>query len=364
VPPADCATVTAFYLFDVAEQIALPELRAQLGAAAAAARFAPGRGAPPYLQYANPPVVADGEVLGIPPLDGFRLRVKFFDYGVLSVALSRRFSAEWPEIVAVSGRYIENEALEEQAVGICRGLMQRFPSAMRGARERFLSEDYLVLALTPGADRPAADALLAAHGRDIAQSLRGEGQPLSTQEQDEILRHRLSYAADDLFIPTWNAAFVYDTEAGAQAALEIVEFANSQLLEFRYYDELLDVELARIYAQLQRPHWWDSLSGRGYVRAAHQLHSLFIDVNEITDHTQNALKMVGDIYAARLFHLTVPRLGLEVWKASVNDKLKTLNDVYRFAVEQVAISRGHFLELTIIAILVLELVLFFMGIMT
>jgi hypothetical protein len=58
------------------------------------------------------------------------------------------------------------------------------------------------------------------------------------------------------------------------------------------------------------------------------------------------------------------RLGLDPWKASVEEKLKTLNDIYRFAVEQVAISRGHLLELTIIAILVLELVLFFMGIMT
>lgn len=151
---------------------------------------------------------------------------------------------------------------------------------------------------------------------------------------------------------------------GIKAALEIVEFANSQLLEFRYYDELLEVELGRIYSQLQRPRWWDSLRGRGYLRAAHQLHSLFIDVNEITDHTQNALKMVGDIYSARLFHLTAARLGLDVWKASVEDKLRTLNDIYRFAVEQVGILRGHFLELTIILILVLELVLFFMGIMT
>jgi hypothetical protein len=173
----------------------------------------------------------------------------------------------------------------------------------------------------------------------------------------------LSYLSDDLVIPTWNAALIYDTEAGAHAALEIVEFANSQLLEFRYYDELLEVELGRIYSLLQRRHWWDALSGRGYIRAAHQLNALFIDVNEITDQTQNALKMVGDIYAAKLFHLMASRLGLDPWKASVEEKLKTLNDIYRFAVEQVGIARGHLLELTIIAILVLELVLFFVGIM-
>jgi hypothetical protein len=52
------------------------------------------------------------------------------------------------------------------------------------------------------------------------------------------------------------------------------------------------------------------------------------------------------------------------WKASVKDKLETLDDVYRFAVEQLAISRGHFLELVVVVILLFELALFFLGIMT
>ena len=94
------------------------------------------------------------------------------------------------------------------------------------------------------------------------------------------------------------------------------------------------------------------------------MHSLFIEVNEVTDRTENALKFIGDIYAARLFWLVAERLGLKTWKADIETKLKTLDDIYRFAVEQSAMSRGQFLEATIVLILVLELVLFFMGIMT
>ena len=89
------------------------------------------------------------------------------------------------------------------------------------------------------------------------------------------------------------------------------------------------------------------------------MHSLFIDVNEITDCTENALKIVGDIYAARVLSLASARLGLDRWKASVEDKLETLDDIYRFSVEQVTISRGQFLELTVVLILILELILFF-----
>src|SRR6059058_741828 len=108
--------------------------------------------------------------------------------------------------------------------------------------------------------------------------LRGETQALSRQEQDEVLRNRLSYFSHDLVIPTWNAAFVYDTEAGAAAALELFEFTNSQLLEFRYYDALLDAELARIYPELQRTSWWYNLFGGGATRAANKVHTLFIDI--------------------------------------------------------------------------------------
>jgi hypothetical protein len=234
---------------------------------------------------------------------------------------------------------------------------------MTRLRDDYVAEDYLAVAVT-ALDAPlSSDELLATRAEALARIVRGERQPLSRQEQEEVLRNRLSYLANDLVIPTWNCAFIYDSEAGAIAALELFEFANSQLLEFRYYDDLLDRELTRIYAMLQHSGWWNNLFGRGYVRAAAQLHALFIDVNELTDRTENALKIVGDIYAARVFSLAAARLGLARWKQSVEDKLETLDDIYRFAVEQVAISRGQFLELTVILILVLELVLFFLGIM-
>jgi len=209
----------------------------------------------------------------------------------------------------------------------------------------------------------SAEALVTSRGEQIATMLRGERQALSEQEKTTILSHRISYLVDDLVVPTWNAALVYDTPTGSQAALEILEFANSQLLEFRYYDDLLDDELASIYARLQRPRWFESWIGAAYTRAARQVHSLFIDINELTDRTENALKFVGDIYAARLFTLVGDRLGLTRWKANVKEKLETLDDIYGFAVEQSSMTRGQFLELTIVMILVLELVLILIGVM-
>ena len=355
-------TIAALYLFDVAEQIDLAALREALGGGAAA-RLASKSAQPANLEYQVPPLVLEGDAAGLAHIDGFQARLKFFDYGVVSLALLQPFSGSWDDLIAASQRYIENARLEDAAEQAVRQTVERCGDTMTHPRAAFVSEDYLILAVHELETPLDAEALLAARGGQLAQMLRGETQPLSPQEQDEVLKNRLSYLSNDLVVPTWNAAFVYDSEAGAAAAMELFEFTNSQLLEFRYYDALLDAELGRIYPELQETSWWHNIFGGGAVRAANQVHSLFIDINEITDRTDNALKIVGDIYAARVLALASARLGLARWRESVEEKLETLDDIYRFAVEQVSISRGQFLEIAVVVILVLELVLFFLGIM-
>jgi len=295
--------------------------------------------------------------------DGFRIRFRTYDYGVISVAFTRAFAGTWRDLLAMGQSLMESAEFEQRAEQLCRVVAARLRPALAGYRDEFLSEDYLVYVIHELDRDVSADQLMAAHGDDIAAMLRGEREALSEQEKTHLLRHRISYLANDLVVSSWNAALVYDTPQGTQATLEILEFANSQLLEFRYYDRLLDDELASIYSRLQHPRWYDQWVGSAYARAARQVHSLFIDVNELTDRTENALKFIGDIYAARLFSLVADRLGLATWKANVQEKLKTLDDIYRFAVEQSSMSRGQFLELTVVLILVLELVLIMLGLM-
>jgi hypothetical protein len=363
VPEIKTGQIIAFYLFDIAETVDLQAIGSIVGGPAVPARLAPKPATPAYVQYEKAPVSFDGELVGAGELQGFRTRFRVYDYGVISLALSRPFSGTWQELVEIGQNLIESADLEQAAEQLCHETAERLRPALLGYRKTFLSEDYLVYAVHELDEPTSADELVAERGEDIALMLRGERQPLSAQEQATILRHQISYLADDLVVPTWNAAFVFDTPAGAQAAFEILEFANSQLLEFRYYDQLLDNELAAIYARLQRPQWYEQWVGSRYTRAARQVHSLFIDVNELTDRTENSLKFIGDIYASRLYSLVGDRLGLETWKGNVQEKLKTLDDIYRFAVEQSSISRGQVLELSIVLILVLELVLVFMGVM-
>ena len=246
--------ITVFFLFDVADAIDLARVQRDLGAGIAA-RLAPKPTTPPYVQYRQPPMTFDGSAVAMAEADGFAVRFKVFDYGVISVALTRPMDGLWTDWLTLGLRCLENAALPRDAERLARALVERSRAAITRLRPEFLTEDYFVFTVTGIDGSPPADSLVASHGGTIAQLLRGERSPLSAEERDEVLRHRISYFADDVVIVTWNSAFVRDTESGAQAAIEILEFANSQLLEFRYYDELLDAELERIYPQLQRSGW-------------------------------------------------------------------------------------------------------------
>jgi hypothetical protein len=354
-------TTHALFAYDVAEAIDLSGLASFLGSQATLASIydkAPGTS---QVRYIAPPLLVDGAAFEAGDLDGFRVRFKFYDYGVVSIGLTRVFDGDWSRFVDAGQTLMEDETLGTRAERLCRDVVQKAAAFMTLVRPYFLTEDYVVFAIPTADPSVTAEQLLAERGADIAQLLRAERESLSPAERDETLRHRISYLSCDLVVVAWNAAFVHESESDLPATIELLEFANSQLLEFRYHDERLEASLQRIYADLQHPRWTDRVIGRRHLRATRELHSLIIDVNDLTDHLQNALKLVGDVYAARLLTLAGARLGLERWKQNVQDKLNTLNDIYRFAVEHTRVSQGNILELTIVAILVFELGLTLKG---
>jgi hypothetical protein len=356
------AEVCALYLFDVSESVELGRLSSLLPQVAQPARLPSKPAIPAYVRYQTPPLQVDAAALGCETVTGYEVRVKIFDYGVVSLALTRPFAGTWDELSTLAYQLAVDNVLDATAERLLHQALARIEPALSQPRASFLTEEYLVFSISQTEPELSADGLIAQAGPAIAQLLRAELKPLSQQEIDEVLRHRLSYLADDLVVATWNGALVRDTPEGAAAALELFEYANSQLLQFRYYDELLDNRLGKIYKELAGNRSWSWLPKR-YTRAAREVHAAFIEVTELTDRTKNALKLVGDVYAARLLALAHSRLGVGAWREAVDEKLKTLDEIYRFAVDQTGMSRGHLLELTIVAILVFELILFFMGVM-
>ena len=91
MPSVVSGHVTAFFLFDVAEGVDLAAVRARLGSAGQSARLAPRPAIPPYVKYQEPPVQVEADALGATAIEGWQGRFKVFDYGVVSLSLSRPF---------------------------------------------------------------------------------------------------------------------------------------------------------------------------------------------------------------------------------------------------------------------------------
>lgn len=156
----------------------------------------------------------------------------------------------------------------------------------------------------------------------------------------------------------WNAALLYDTAAGAETSVQILEYANSQLLEFRHYDELLTCELAGVYASLkQRGGPLRCWHMRG---EASRLNSVTVEVTELVERSDTAIKFVSDMFSARLYRLAA-KVGVPEYKNLVNEKLKIAEGLYRFLIDEFHQSRGFVLEVMVVIILVIELVYLFRG---
>jgi hypothetical protein len=197
------------------------------------------------------------------------------------------------------------------------------------------------------------------HGPEIAQIVRGETARLSEGECSEILQSRISYYPNDLAVIGWNAAFLYDSAVGAETAVQLLEYANSQLLEFRHYDELLTRELESVYDSLEKGT--GTLARWRLARAATKLHTVLLDVTELTEHADNAIKFLSDMFSARLYKLAAAKVGVPDYKDLVTQKIQTAEELYRFMVDQFNQSRAFVLELTIVIILVIELFFLFRG---
>ena len=357
-------SVLVLIQFDVCEEIRLDELRKIFGARTAEASFK--HQAPGYVRYQRPPVEERLDPLILDSGERLEGQIKYYDYGVVSLVFELPFSGGWDTLVNLSCRWTSDTNFEKLASRVVKQKLERAaPALVKPYSGDWLQEDYFIfhvreLKLGQTDAAPSANDLLSTYGDQISQVVRGEMSMLSDGERQEILQSRISYYPNDLAVIGWNAAFIYDTEAGAETAIQLLQYANSQLLEFRHYDELLTKELENVYDFLDAGG--TGLWGRWRTaRAASKLHTVLLDVNELTERADNAIKFLSDMFSARLYKLCAQKVGVPDYKDLVKEKLQTAEDLYRFMVEQFNQSRAFVLELMVVVILIIELVYFFRG---
>src|SRR5271165_1490036 len=350
-------SVLVLLQFDVCEAIRLDRLRELLRASK---MEQPALKHPGAVRYRRPPVVESIGTLTLESGEELQGEVKYYDYGVLSVVFELPFEGGWDKLTALASRWVWDVDFAAQATEIVRRRLEHATAALvKPYSKEWLSEDYLIFHIREIDGSSSMSDLIHTQGARIAQVVRGDTGHLAESECNEVLQSRISYYANDLAVIGWNAAFIYDSTAGAETAVQLLEYANSQLLEFRHYDDLLTEELERVYTLLDE--------GTGIfarwrlARSATRLHTVLLDVAELTEHADNAIKFLSDMFSARLYKLAASKVGVPDYKEIVTRKVRTAEELYRFMVDQFNQSRAFFLEVTVVIILVVELVYLFRG---
>ncbi len=356
-------SLLTLFLYDVGDAIRLEELRGILGAPPPGRDPAFRHPAPEYVQFARPPVVEP-----LPPSiakDGvsFAGRISYYDYGVITIQLELPFNDTWEGVIALSAIWMNAPELEHQAAAAARQGLAKAAGAVVNPYPEHLTEDYYIVHLR--AVRDDSGAIMSAsqlieHCPDyIAQIVRGETATFSATERAEILESRMSYYQDDLLVVGWSAALVYDTPEGAASTIRLLEYANTQLLEFRHYDAVLTDLLSEVYGSIERG---GILARWRLARDAERVSTIRLDVRELTERVDNSIKFLSDMFAARLYRMAAGKIGVPDYKTLVEQKLQSAGELYGLMMDRFYQGRAFVLELMVVVILVIELVFLFRGI--
>jgi len=353
----------AYRLFDVGYAINL-ERALDLLATSGPERVRPVRGEGQALQISNPPITvllgAESLVVG-PAAHEVELSARIFDFGVVSLRVKVRAPAHcnWAAFTAFGQSLHHHEALSAITDHHLRLLTERIASAIERPLVAEVREDYTVYraarVVGPNAAPLDADALAQL---DVVPLLLNESRPLSAEARRELLPHRFSYYGDDLAIVTWDSALVVEPGEQDTDLQYILEFANAQLLELRYYDALLDAELPRLYDDIEAARARHAVfPGRRFAALLQRLQAQVADSTELVERVENALKVTDDVYLARVYSAALALFRGPTWRAGIDRKLAILRDTYAMLNGEAQAARSETLEIAIVLLIVVEVIM-------
>lgn len=314
-----------YFLFDVSDEISLSRIESLFKEKKISEEEFPYRRATPqYIKYAVPPLSIK---LGTRKIEtngkslDFGFRAKIFDFGVISLKASAELETSLEELNKTSAELFIQGALEKKAIALLEELLKKINTALISLRnptsfiERYVAFHSLVESSFD------SKKFLDENKNQIAKLLSLETTELSEQQSSANLENSISYYKNDLAIIDFNSTFILDSHE-PKDVLDVIELARVQLLELRYFDSLLDKELEKIYEELE------TIKEKNYGKILRKTSALKMNVNELIEKTENAMKLFGETYLVKVFNLAIKEFNVSQWKNSVKGKISTVEDVY------------------------------------
>ncbi len=291
-----------------------------------------------------------------------RIFARVWGYGVISITLELPIAhgTPWADLVKLASGIEASDDVHKAAVAAKDTLKKRILAAIRQPTEWAAYEDYITYFIEKleGVGNPRE--LL--EKADIPALILAEGvEPLSETSRDLITENVLQYADNDLAVIDWNSALLVEPD-GQRDVADVIEFSLTHLLEFRYYDDLLNLKLDELYDTIeQKKEGIINIFRNFYADIAEESSTRYIEFSEFLGRIENSLKTVGDPYLATVFRSSAEQFRFDDWRKSISRKMRTLADITQLLQGEVNSKRSHWLEIIVILLIALEMVPMFMA---
>ena len=353
------------YAYDIAYEMTRQPVTQLLGQPVAQFSIDASRRNPRHLFFFRPQMVRLPPMERIGPNGPVRIErtLKLLPVGALSITVSVPFQvASIEDLVAYHDLEFSNGVLSQEIRQLVEEACHELaPLLVKPVTQLAEDEAYTVFCI----DAPliaadghplSAEDWLHQHRRQVAALLTQESDinQLSRQESDESTGRYLSYYENDLAVLDWDAALIVQEPGQLDEILFVLELANLQLAELEGYDRILDTALERSYRDLtSRP--------RSRNEIMRQLREIRIDLARFSDELSNITKFFGDWHVARIYENISARFHLADWHRTIDEKLKTLDNLYQLLNLDRTNRWMLTLEVTIVLLFVIDLVILVLG---
>ncbi len=347
------SSIFIYHLFDVADEINLDLVEALWTSRnKIASRLRLEKISPRSITFKNPPVLVElgsHEMTFNEEVYLADIKARIFDIGVIGLIIR----LDLPEDISYD-QYLElSIAVDNLPEDIIREYIEAVSETIKPACAKMrisdLDEDFIVYYF---------------HDQlptwDFVPILLKEKGPFSPETIQDTLSNRFSYSPEDVAYLTWDSAVVFD-KTGSMDLPDLLEFANAQFLELRYYDNALNNAIDHFYDEI------DALNQANTTRKVptyrlirNKLMELMADMSVLTSNIDNALQVTEDIFYARIYSRYMYLLRASTWRESISNKLNVIQRCYTLLNEEVTLHRFATIGYTVAGLLggVLLLLLF------
>jgi len=278
-----------------------------------------------------------------------------YDFGAILVTYSIAFEGSPSDLPGLSVLLYDNQKLLDHSRGCVERVFESVREAVERPLLRHIVEDYCVFSIhSRSRDEPPAE-FFARSQHDFGRAIEAESGTLSEEQLARTIGAQMSYGPDDLAVIDWNAAILIDPEPNDIIA--VLQHANVELLQLRVLDEELDSILDHsdeLLARFVKRRWYPRFKDEAMVSRFAMVQT---DAAVLFEGVNNAIKLMGNQYLARVYRMASDQLSLPAWQSNVQRKLDAADGVYQRITDTAATRRLETLEVIIILLIAISIVL-------